>query len=138
MECDKELIHKFNYRSLDDVPSMPCLDIVLYNPKNKISVADTAEIDTGLDYSVLLTGELIELLKLSFEGSEKIVVPDGSVITCRVTEVSIKIGDKWFETKAYYSEKLLTENPILGRGILNKLNLCLRGEDEESFITSAK
>jgi hypothetical protein len=46
------------------------------------------------DYSILLTNELVELLKISFEDSEKIVMPDKNVITCGVTEVSIKIGEK--------------------------------------------
>lgn len=138
MECDQRLIYKSKYRFIDNAPPMPCLDITVHNPQSKISVADTAEIDTGLDYSLLLTDELADLLKLSFKGSEKIVLPDSSIINCGIAEVSIKIEDEWLDAKAYYSEKLLTLNPILGRGVLNKLNICLRGEKQELFITSAK
>ncbi len=134
MKCDRELANKTVYCPLDSAPPMPCLDIVLHNPKNKVSVADAAEIDTGFDYSVLLTDELVELLDISFGDSQKIVMPDENVITCGVAEVSVKIGEKWFNTKAYYSKALLVVNPILGRGILNELNLCLRGKDEELFV----
>ncbi len=114
---------------------MPCVDTVLHDPKSRISVADTAEIDTGFDYGVLLTKELVELLKISFEDSTRIIMPDKNVITCKVAEIFIKVEGRWFKTKAYYSEDILVINPILGREIINKLSICLRGEDGELFIT---
>ncbi len=135
MKCGRELKHKTPYFSLDGVPPIPCLEVILHNPQNKVSAADTAEVDTGFDYGVLLTREIVDLLELSFKNSEKIIMPDKNIVTCGVAEISIKIGEKWFKTKAHYSEDIIAVNPILGRDILNKLNICLRGEEGELFIT---
>ena len=138
MKCNSELINKSTYYPLDDAPPIPCLDIVLHNPPSKISVKDTAEIDTGFDYSILLTSELVELLKISFDDSENVITPDRNIISCGVADISIKIGEKWLETQAHYSKDILAINPILGRGILNNLNLCFRGKEKELYIASIK
>lgn len=62
-------------------------------------------------------------------------MPNKNVVTCRVAGIYIKVEEKWYKTRAYYSEDIAVVNPILGREILNKLNICLRGEDKELFIT---
>ncbi len=134
MKCGRELNRKITYCSLDDAPPIPCIDIVLHNPRARISVADTAEIDTGFDYGVLLTEELVRLLKISFDGSERIIMPDRSVVACGITDISVKIEGKWFKTKACYSEDILTINPILGREVLNRLSICLRGDEAVLFV----
>ncbi len=51
-------------------------------------------------------------------------MPDKNVVACRVAVISIKVEGKWYKTKAHYSEDILVMNPILGREVLNKLNIA--------------
>lgn len=126
--CDLSVVNKFDYAQVEGGLEAPALPIVVFRKGMKRSAKTLAIIDTGLDEGLLVSRDLRDVIFV--EGGP----PDtheslwGGVIEipCEVYLVSVKVVDKWVDVKAYAPIYDGYET-LIGRLLLNAVNICLRG-----------
>jgi hypothetical protein len=135
--CDLSLVEEFDYANVEGVLEAPVLPILLFRKGMKSSIKTLAMIDTGLDEGLLISKDVRDVIFV--EGGS----PDtheslwaGVVeIPCEVYLVSVKIVDKWIGVKAY-APIFDGYETLIGRSLLNVMNLCLRGSTKKVCIAS--
>ena len=118
------------------IPDFPVLYLILEKPEGK-KIAGPAIIDTGFDGSIFANEALVLFLRDIPKGDEKIIGGFGSdEFTCEIFKIKAYLANSekqivktlgrvsiFVPTNLNY----LSEYVILGRELLNKIEICLNG-----------
>lgn len=135
--CHLSIVNKFDYVQVEGALVSPALPLLIFRKGMKSSAKTLALVDTGLDEGLLVSKEVRDIIFV--EGGP----PDtheslwaGAVeIPCEVYNVSVKILERWLKVKAYAPIYNGYET-LIGRLLLNTINLCLRGPTKTACIAT--
>jgi len=135
--CDLSIMNKFDYVQVEGATEAPALPLLIFRRGMRKSARTLAIVDTGLDEGLLISKEVRDIIFV--EGGP----PDtheslwaGVVeIPCELYLVSVRILDKWVRTEAYAPIYNGYET-LIGRKLLNTVNLCLRGTTKTAYTAT--
>ncbi len=132
MRCELQILEKFNYYIEKGFEPYPVLPIKIFR-RELVKVVDTAAlVDTGFDGALIASralGDYIYSKVERMDGAEEIDAA-GIGIPCDFCIVDLQVGGKWFRVKMHVP-RAGDLGTILGRVVLNRLNICLRGLKSE-------
>lgn len=125
----------FEHYDTSSTPPTPVLTITIVNPVNNVQTKIRAYIDTGFSETLLLPEEYYEKLYLMLtEVDEDYYAIHGGIFPAQLKTVIVYIELNGFKKliKAYIHPYL--KKPLLGRSILNKFYLYLKGPEKTMEI----
>lgn len=128
---------EFDYAQVEGALEAPVLPILIFRKGMKSSVKTLAMVDTGLDEGLLLSRDVRDVIFVE-GGPPETHEPlwAGVVeIPCEVYLVSAKLVDKWVSVKAY-APIFGGYETLIGRLLLNAVNLCLRGSARKVCVAT--
>ena len=114
------------------------MQIKIYRDEFKYAINTQALVDTSFDETLILSrplGDFITNYVEKPDGFEEIDAA-GLGIPCDTYILDVFITNKWFRVKAYLPQ-IGNLGTIIGRKILNKLYLCLRGKENKLYLAKA-
>lgn len=135
--CDLNLWREFDYASVEGVLEAPVLPVLIFRKGMKRSVKTLAIVDTGLDEGLLISKDVRDVIFAEGGPSDTHESLWAGVveIPCEVYLVSAKVVDKWMRVRAY-APIFNGYETLIGRQLLNSMNLCLRGLTKKACIAS--
>ena len=118
------------------LPAAPKIEVKLENPVSRKSLSKYFYIDTGFDGSLLLSSDLWYQLGLDIvEVEDEVYAVHGGFmpIRLRAALVSISILSYRVEKLIVYMHPLL-KHPLIGRELLNKFYLYLKGPEKTTIL----
>lgn len=106
-------------------PAMPMVDLTISGPDNNLSITRLALVDSGADATLLSQVDL-QRLGADLIGWGRMVGVSGISQRVPIYAVQLAIGQIELGTVRVLGYRT-TENPILGRNILNQLIVTLNG-----------
>lgn len=134
MKCELKLTEKHEYLETDTMP-LPSLPIKIFRGEMRNPIKVRALLDTGFDDALILSrtvGDFIQKTVREPDGYEELYSA-GLGIPCDLYQLAVFVGGKWFKINAYLP-RAGDLGTIIGRQLLNKLNICLRGRENTFFI----
>jgi len=134
VKCTLELADEYEYLKEDYVEPYPVVSIRLHRRELKGVIAVNALVDTGFDGALILSRSLGDYIS-------RYVEPDGFEeldaawigIPCDVYVVNVQIDGRWFRVKSYLP-RAGDLGTIVGRILLNKVYICLRGPERKLYF----
>lgn len=126
--CHLMIKDEHPYEQIDDASKCPVLTTLIFRKGMERSVKTLAIVDTGFDGGLLVSRDVRDVIFAeSGPPDTHESLSAGLVeIPCEAYTVSLRVLDRWFSVKAYAPIYNGFET-LVGRLVLNRLNLCLRG-----------
>lgn len=115
----------------------PVLPIVIHREEFRSPLRVETLLDTGFDEALILSqtlGSFVRSVVETPDGYEELDAA-GIAIPCDVYHLNVRVGTQWYRVKAYLPQ-LGDLGTILGRRLINRLYLCLRGHDGRLCLAS--
>ncbi|MHA1722846.1 MAG: hypothetical protein ACTSXW_07205 [Candidatus Baldrarchaeia archaeon] len=135
MKCKLELFEEHKYLEEFGVEPYPVVQVKIYRSELKYAINTQALVDTGFDEALILSrplGDFITNYVEKPDGFEELDAA-GLGIPCDTYILDIFIANRWFRVKAHLPQ-IGNLGTIIGRKILNKLYLCLRGKENKLYL----
>jgi len=134
--CNLSIVDMFDYVQVEGGKGSPTLPLLIFRKGMKNSARTLAIIDTGLDEALLLSKEIRDILFVESgpPDTHESLWAGVVEIPCEIYAVSVKILDKWWRVNAYAPIYNGYEN-LIGKLLLNTVNLCLRGPTKKTCIS---
>ncbi|MHA1578897.1 MAG: hypothetical protein ACTSUQ_04595 [Candidatus Freyarchaeota archaeon] len=134
-KCELTESESLEYATLQDAPEIPMLDVTITRPDMKESIRTKAVIDTGFDEAMLLSREVRdELVRRGITPDDYDSLDAGAYeLPCEVYSLQVKVSDEWFRIRSYHPVVGEYET-LVGRTLINKLIICLRGTEKRVVI----
>ena len=138
MKCHLELVEKSAYCREAGVEPYPVIKIEIYRRGLEKTVRTEALVDTGFDGALVLSRSLGSFIAEFVEpdGSEELDAA-GLGIPCDVYVVDVFVARKCFRVKAH-APQFVDLGTIIGRRVLNRIDLCLRGKEGKLYLAESK
>jgi len=125
--CDLSVVGVFEFAKTEDGRDVPALPVSIFRRSLGRSVRTLAIVDTGFDLGLLVSREVRDRLLLGGPPEAHTSLRSGALdVPCEVFRVSVKVIDRWFDVEGF-SPIFPGYETLLGMGVLQDLNLCLRG-----------
>lgn len=134
MRCTLRLAGGRGYLEEGGVEPYPVIGIRIYRRELERVVATDALVDTGFDGALVLSRPLGEYISRRVEpdGLEELDAA-GIGIPCDVYVVEVGIGGRWFRVRGHLP-RAGDFGTLVGRVLLNRLNICLRGPGRKLYL----
>ena len=138
MRCTLDISESYGYHKEAGYEPFPALPIVIHREELRGSVRVKALLDTGFDGALIISRSLGAFIREAVKASDGLEELDaaGIAIPCDVYHINVRVKGKWFRVKALLPQ-LGDLGTIMGRRIINRLCVCLRGYEERLFLASA-
>lgn len=135
--CDLTLVSEFDYVGIEGGLGAPALPILIFRKGMKSSAKTLALVDTGLDEGLLVSRDVRDIVfaESGPPDTHESLWAGVVEVPCEVYLVSVKVLDKWVGVKSYAPIYDGYET-LIGRLLLNTLNLCLRGSMKCLYIAT--
>ena len=126
--CRLRIRDEYDYGQLENSEKSPVLQVLIFRKGMKGSVKTLAIVDTGFDDALLVSKDVRDIIftESGPPNTHESLSAGFVEIPCEVYSVSLGVLDKWFSVRAYAPIYDGFET-LIGRAVLNRLNLCLRG-----------
>lgn len=133
--CRLAIRDEYDYGQIEDETKSPTLPALIFRKGMRNSVKTLAIVDTGFDEGLLISREVRDTIfaESGSPDTHESLSAGPIEIPCEVYNVSLRISDKWFSVRAYAPIYDGFET-LIGRLVLNRLNLCLRGSAAKAYI----
>ena len=133
-QCNLNILKRVPFSRLDNNLSSPVYDLLLSIKGMNGAISFPAIIDTASEYPLILSDMVKRELEEFGEPDGEGIIYWGNDILCSIYNVYIKLIDKWYYVKSYYPKDADFED-IIGLPLIFKMNICIRGLDQECLIT---
>lgn len=133
--CDLEIHTILPFKEIEYGTSMPVLPILIHREGMRRSINTNALIDTGYEKGLLLSGEVRDILFVVGDPYREESLGAGNIeIPCEIFLLDVKILDNWYKLEGYAPMDEGFET-IIGREVLDIMNVCIRGSMKEIAIS---
>lgn len=133
--CQLAIRHEYDYGQIENAIESPILQALIFRKGMRDSIKTLAIVDTGFDEGLLISREIRDMIfaESGPPDTHESLSAGPIEIPCEVYNISLRISDKWFIVRAYAPIYDGFET-LIGRLVLNRLNLCLRGPAAKVYI----
>ena len=127
-KCELNVISEHAYYPSEGGP-IPVLPVKVFRKEIGRVIRVYALVDTGFSGCLIISHTLGDYLKRGIkapDGTDTLFAAGGFGIPCEVYHLNVAVADSWFKIKAHLP-RIADLGNILGRRILGRTNLCLRG-----------
>jgi len=138
LKCALKIEEEARYLVEPGVEPYPVLPIKIFMEELKKIISTDALMDTGFDGAIVLSrslGDFILDRVVRVEGFEELDAA-GISIPCDTCILHVYVGGRWFKVRAHIP-RMGDLGTILGRRVLNRLILCLRGPQRRVFLAKS-
>ncbi|MFQ6077431.1 MAG: hypothetical protein ACE5Z5_15100 [Candidatus Bathyarchaeia archaeon] len=138
MKCALKVEEEAKYLVEPGVEPYPILPIRIFREELKKTISTDTLMDTGFDGAIILSRSLCDFILdrgVKADGFEELDAA-GIGIPCDTCILHVYVGGRWFKAKAHMP-RMGDLGTILGRRILNRLTLCLRGPRGRVFLAKS-
>jgi predicted aspartyl protease len=133
-KCDLGLSAEYRFARVENFPSVPVVDILIFHEDMGKSLSTKAIIDTGFDESLILSREVRDAIYKFVDPYDHESLEAGTFeIPCELYALKLRIGKKWLDIVAH-APIIGDYDTLIGRKVTNTLNLCLRAPKEKTYI----
>ena len=138
MKCNLELFEGRVYSREAGVEPYPAIKIEIYRGGLEKTIRTEALVDTGFDGALILSRSLGNFIAefVKPDGSEELDAA-GLGIPCDVYVVDVFVARRCFRVRAH-APQVVDLGTIIGRRILNRIDLCLRGREGKLYLAGSK
>jgi len=138
LKCALKVEEEAKYLVEPGVEPYPILPIRIFREELEKTVSTDALMDTGFDGAIVLSRSLSDFILdrvVKAEGFEELDAA-GIGIPCDTCILQIYVGGGWFKVRAHLP-RMGDLGTILGRRVLNKLTLSLRGSQGRILLAKS-
>jgi len=135
LKCALSVEEEDKYLVEPGVEPYPILPIRIFREKLGKMILTDALMDTGFDGALVLSRSLSDFILdrvVKVDGFEEIDAA-GIGIPCDTCILQVSVGGRWFKVQAHMP-RMGDLGTILGRRVLNRLTICLRGSQGRVFL----
>jgi predicted aspartyl protease len=132
-----DLVEEFEFVPAKGWPAVPRIPVLIHHESLPESISTRATMDTGFDGSLLLSKRLRDaIFKFASPQTHESLDAGGIEIPCEVYGLKVKIAGRWMDITAHAPILGDYEN-LIGRGLTNRFDICLRGPSGRGHIVES-
>lgn len=133
--CQLRIRDEYDYGQLENSGKSPVLQVLIFRKGMRGSAKTLAIVDTGFDAGLLISRDVRDMIftESGPPNTHESLSAGFVEIPCEVYSISLGVLDRWFSVRAYAPVYDGFET-LVGRAVLNRLNLCLRGPAAKTCI----
>lgn len=133
-KCGLGLSAEYKFAKIENSPSIPVINILIFHENMEKSLSTKAVIDTGFDESLILSKEVRDAIYKFVDPYDHESLEAGAFeIPCELYALKLRIGKGWLDIVAH-APIIGNYDTLIGRKVTNALNLCLRAPKEKTYI----